>query len=65
MADDEPPPPRPRLGPKALSEAERRRARQAAALRENLRRRKAQDRRRDGSPEEPKAPAGGEGDRKP
>ncbi len=34
---------RPRLGPKAKTEAELRRERQAKALRENLRRRKARD----------------------
>ncbi len=38
---------RPRLGATAQSDAEQRRARQAAALRENLRRRKAQERGRD------------------
>ena len=47
MTDDEPKPPAPRLGQDARSEAARRRARQAAALRENLRRRKARDRARD------------------
>ena len=44
MTDDDPQPPGPRLGQDARSEAARRRARQAAALRENLRRRKARDR---------------------
>lgn len=36
-------PERPRLGPKTKTEAELRRERQAKALRENLRRRKARD----------------------
>jgi hypothetical protein len=51
MGDDQPE--RPRLGPKAKTEAELRRARQAKALRANLRRRKARDA---GSVEEPAPP---------
>jgi len=46
MPDDEQKPPRPQLRPAAQSEAAQRRERQAAALRENLRRRKARERSR-------------------
>ena len=45
--------PRPQLGPTAQSEATLRRERQAAALRENLRRRKARERGRGDPPAKP------------
>lgn len=47
----------PRLTPAALKAKAEREVRQAAALRANLRRRKAQERARDGQDEEPPAPA--------
>lgn len=64
MADEQPSS-RPRLGADAHSEAARRRARQAAALRENLRRRKAQERWRENGPDPSETPAGGQGGPKP
>ena len=55
MASDEQTPARPRLRPAAQTEAEQRRARQAAALRENLRRRKARERLRGAGKEDPES----------
>ena len=59
MPENDQKPPRPQTGPAAQTEAALRRERQAAALRENLRRRKARERssadrtgRRDESPDE-------------
>ena len=46
MAEDKQQPEHPRTGPAAQTEAAQRRERQAAALRENLRRRKARERSR-------------------
>jgi hypothetical protein len=51
-------PPQPNLTPRAQAEADARRAREAAALRENLRRRKLQARAREDD-SEPQAPPPG------
>lgn len=53
---DDPPPPRPTLTARALAEKRAREARQAAALRANLARRKQQQRSRADSAGEPPAP---------
>lgn len=53
-----PPHPGPHQGPAAQSEAAQRRHRQAAALRENLRRRKARERGRDDAPAKPEGGSG-------
>lgn len=61
MADDETDKPAPRMGERALAEHAARRAREAAALRENLRRRKEQVRAREATPphDEPRRPEDG------
>lgn len=52
---EKPPPPRPALGDRALAEKQAREAREAAALRANLLRRKQQQRaRNDAAPEDAK-----------